>query len=138
MGRVSNRRKNAASKKKGFKKARDVKRRARDIDQIQDDLEHLKAGRTKFGKDLVGPKVLFDEDLPGGGLFYCIETGRHFSSKEALERHKKTKVYKKRLKKLREKKYTQEEADAAAGVMKEKYVPYGDDPRKKNSLMATD
>ena len=138
MTRVSNRRKNAASKKKGFKKSWDVKRRTRDIDQIQDDLEQLKAGKTKFGKTLVGANVLFDEDLPGGGLFYCIETGRHFANKDALDRHKKTTVFKKRLKKLREKKYTQEEADAAAGVMKEKYIPYGDDPRKKDSLMATD
>ena len=60
MGRVSNRRKNADSKKKGFKKSRITKRRARDIDQIQDDLQHVKQGISK----LVGEKVKFNEDLP--------------------------------------------------------------------------
>ena len=40
----------------------------------------------------------------------------------------KSKAYKKRLKLLKEKQYTQEEADAAAGLGKEVYVPYGDAP----------
>ncbi len=87
MGRVSNRRKNADSKKKGFKKSRITKRRARDIDQIQDDLQHVKQGISK----LVGEKVKFNEDLPGGGLYYCIESGRHFANQKALDAHRKSK-----------------------------------------------
>ena len=127
MGRVSNRRKNADSKKKGFKKSRITKRRARDIDQIQDDLKHVKQGISK----LVGDKVKFDEDLPGGGLFYCIESGRHFANQKALDAHRSSKRFKKRLKKLKEKQYTQEEADAAGGLQKQKYIPYGDSKQKK-------
>ena len=134
MGRVCNRRKNAASKKKGFKKSLDTKRRPRDIDQIQDDLAQLREGKTKFGKELVGEKVVFDEDLPGGGLYYCIEAGRHFKDQTALDAYKKTKKYKKRLKVLKEKQYTQDEADAAGGLQKEVYVPYGTDPRKSGKL----
>lgn len=129
MGRVSNRRKNADSKKKGFKKSRITKRRARDIDQIQDDLKHVKQGISK----LIGEKVKFNEDLPGGGLFYCIESGRHFANQKALDAHRKSKRFKKRLKKLKEKQYTQEEADAAAGLQKEKYVPYGDSKQKNKT-----
>ena len=33
------------------------------------------------------PNQPFNEDLPGGGQFYDMFTGRHFESKEALERH---------------------------------------------------
>ena len=35
------------------------------------------------------PNQPFNEDLPGGGQFYDMFTGRHFESKEALERHMK-------------------------------------------------
>jgi bud site selection protein 20 len=118
------RKKGAQTKKKGFRKSRGTKRRAVDIDQIQDELKHgtVKAGATREVRDR------FDPDLPGGGNFYCVETGRHFQDAHALAEHKKTKGYKKRLKLLKEKQYTQEEADAAAGLGKEAYVPYGDAP----------
>ena len=53
-----------------------------------------------------------------------METGRHFQSKQALEAHKKTKFYKKRVKVLKtEKQYTQDEANFGAGVTKEKLPP---------------
>jgi bud site selection protein 20 len=118
------RKKGAQTKKKGFRKSRGTKRRSVDIDQIQDELKHgtVKAGATREVRDR------FDPDLPGGGNFYCVETGRHFQDARALAEHKKTKGYKKRLKLLKEKQYTQDEADAAAGLGREAYVPYGDAP----------
>lgn len=65
----------------------------------------------------------FDEDLPGGGRFYCAETARHFISQAALDGHKKTKMFKKRCKELKIKPYTQEDADRAGGITKETYAP---------------
>ena len=118
------RKKGAQTKKKGFRKSRGTKRRAVDIDQIQDELKHgtIKAEATAQRRNK------FDPDLPGGGNFYCVETGRHFQDAHALAAHKKSKAYKKRLKLLKEKQYTQEEADMAAGLGKEVYIPYGDAP----------
>ena len=65
----------------------------------------------------------FDEDLPGGGRFYCPQTARHFISAAALAAHMKTKEYKKRVKELKQTPYSQEEADRAAGLMKEVLPP---------------
>jgi len=124
--------KGAHAKKKGFKKSRDTKRRCarcgtkhrpiaahrqRDVDQIFDDVARQDAAPGAIAP----PKpVEFDEDLPGGGAFYCVETGRHFTDERALEAHKKTRFYKKRVKELREEtQYTQAEAEAAAGMTKE-------------------
>ncbi|GBG27563.1 Zinc finger protein 593-like [Hondaea fermentalgiana] len=106
------RKKRATAKKKGFKKYfLATKHRTRDVDQIQDDIAK---GGVNFE---------YDPDLPGGGQFYCVETGRHFISADALAAHKKTKPYKKRLKELAEEQYTQAEAEAGAGIMKEKLPP---------------
>ena len=127
MGRVRNRRARADAKKKGYKRSRSTKRRARDIDQIQDD---LRAQVENPGKVAAESRALqsstqpLNDDLPGRGQFYCVETARHFESAHALAAHKKTKAYKKRLKRLAEKQFTQEEADAAGGVQTEKYVPW--------------
>ena len=65
----------------------------------------------------------FDELLPGGGRFYCPETARHFINANALAAHKKTKEYKRRCRELKKTPYSQEEADRAAGLMKETYKP---------------
>ena len=102
----------ATAKKKGFRKyVMATKHRARDVDQIQDD---IKKGGVSF---------TFDEDLPGGGQFYCTESGRHFATQAALDDHKKSKIYKKRLRVLKEPQYTQEEADLGAGMRKEVLPP---------------
>jgi len=112
-GKVS-RKSRAHCKKKGFKKYfLATKNRSKDIDQIQDEFEK--------GMHTTAPP--FDEDLPGGGQFYCAETGRHFVDAHALEDHKKSKPYKKRLKDLKEEKYTQALADLGAGVTKEVLPP---------------
>ena len=61
--------------------------------------------------------------LPGGGRFYCQETAKHFINATALADHKKTKAFKKRCKELKKTPYSQAEADAAAGLMKEEHKP---------------
>jgi len=99
-------------KKLAFKKSRSTKLRSRDVDQIQDDLVNGKKNTIEY-----------DEELPGGGQFYCIETGRHFMHAEGLASHKKTKAYRKRCKILKEEQYTQAEADLGAGVSREILPP---------------
>ena len=134
------RKKGAQTKKKGFRKSRGTKRRAVDIDQIQDELKASGPGAVKAAAVARG-RAGFDPDLPGGGRFYCVETGRHFADAHALAEHKKTKGYKKRCKLLKKQQYTQEEADRAAGLGKEAYVPYGDAPENTvtgTKMMQTD
>jgi len=64
------------------------------------------------------PNQPYNEDLPGGGQFYDMFTGRHFESKEALERHMKTKQYKRDKKRVLNgpAPHEQRDAEAAAGV----------------------
>jgi len=83
------------------------------VDQIFDDVAKIeREGKT--------PKPAYDDDLPGGGQFYCVETGRHFTDQHALDEHKKSRFYKRRVKELKEEKqYTQDEANWAAGLTKE-------------------
>ncbi|KAF9764591.1 Zinc finger C2H2 protein [Nosema granulosis] len=74
------------------------------IDQIQKNIEN-------------GYLPAEDEDLPGGGKFYCTECDRFFIVKNALESHKKTKLHKKRVKDLKEPCHTQKHAELAAGLL---------------------
>ena len=90
--------------------------RQKDIDQIQDEIE--KSNET--GKPITFD---YDDELPGGGQFYCVETGRHFADAKALEDHKKTKFYKRRLRELKKEKYSQDVSEWAAGMTKEKLPP---------------
>jgi len=61
--------------------------------------------------------IEYDEDLPGGGQFYCVETGRHFTDQRGLDDHKKSRAYKRRVKELKEEKiYTQADAEISAGM----------------------
>ena len=64
------------------------------------------------------PNQPFNEDLPGGGQFYDMFTGRHFESEEALERHMKTKQYKRDKKRVLSgpAPHEQRDAEAAAGM----------------------
>ena len=110
MGRVPGS-KNNTKKNKQFKKASKTWCRARDIDQIQDDLEKEKAGR-KMGFEI-------DDDLPGLGQFYCVHCARHFADLITLERHRDTKAHKRRLKDVKQEKYSQDVADFGAGKTKE-------------------
>ena len=104
------------SKLKKYKRATWLCNRAKDRDQIQDDIEKA---------ELTGKPIAFDysDELPGGGQFYCIETAKHFIDAKALADHKKTRYFKKRSKELKEEKYTQGFADWAAGMVKETLPP---------------
>lgn len=92
---------------KDFSKKCRLRRRTKDLDQIEKDL-------MPENKDRLLQEVI-NEDLPGGGHFLCVECSRHFIDAETLEAHKSTKVHKKRLKCLAEGAYTIEEANAAGG-----------------------
>jgi hypothetical protein len=132
MGRTRNVR-NRATKNKQYRKKHSTKRRARDIDQIQDDLakELSNGAKTSFEAD---------EDLPGLGQFYCTPCARHFVNLEALLKHEISKVHKRRcflqlknaiflmksfyrLKDVAQEQYTQKEAELAAGKSTELLPP---------------
>ena len=112
----------SAKKKFNRKYVLSTKHHARDIDQVYDDLAKRQrvAGDDNDNEEKKEPQV-FDEDLPAGGQFYCVETARYFMSQDALEKHKKSKQYKQRVKELlKEAVYNQESAEAALGVTKER------------------
>jgi Zinc-finger double-stranded RNA-binding len=104
------------TKNKQFKKSHCTANRSMDVDQIQDNLEkEQELGRkTDFE---------FDDDLPGGGQFYCTPCARHFMDQDNLDKHTKSKIHKRRMKDVAQEKYTQAEADAGAGKSKEVYAP---------------
>ncbi|KAI8979062.1 hypothetical protein BDF20DRAFT_867427 [Mycotypha africana] len=80
----------------------------RDLDQIHDDLKPENVEKIKHKE--------IDTDLPGLGQHYCVECARHFITDDHYKEHLKSKLHKRRLKKLQEEPYTQEEADRAAGL----------------------
>ena len=88
--------------------------REKDIDQIQEDV----AEAAITGTDLTA--ILYNDELPGGGQFYCVETDNHFVDADSLARHKKTREFKRRVKQLKEEPY---DPDFAAGISKEKLPP---------------
>ena len=69
------------------------------------------------------PEIPFDDELPGGGQYYCVETDKHFIDAKALADHKKSRFYKKRVKEMKEEKYTQASSEWAAGLSKEILPP---------------
>ena len=112
------RKKRAGAKVKKYKKKRWLSNRAKDTDQIQDEIEKAE----EMGQP-AADKFEYDDDLPGGGQFYCVETGKHFTDARALADHKKSRYYKRRCKELKEEKYTQQMAEWAAGMTREKLPP---------------
>jgi hypothetical protein len=104
------------AKIKKYKRMCWTKNRARDTDQIQDEIE--KASET--GKPIAFD---YDDELPGGGQFYCIESAKHFTDAKALADHKKTRFFKKRAKEIKEEKYNQSSAEWASGMRKEVLPP---------------
>ena len=112
----------SGSKIKKNKRGRDTKRRRRDVEQVFDDM-------TK--KEQLETAQPFDDDLPGCGQFYCVETARYFVDQKALDDHKKSRAYKRRVKELREETpFTQKDAEAAAGMTKER-LPSAAESRAK-------
>jgi len=93
---------------RGINSKKKTRRRLRDIDQVYEDLKdgrHLELYKST--------KAV--EDLPGLGEHYCIECAKWFESETNLESHKKSKVHKRQVKKLKGEPYTQKEAEAATG-----------------------
>jgi bud site selection protein 20 len=121
--------KGARSKNKQYKRKVWLCNRDKDIDQIQDEFEKQAESGIPVAEQIV---PAYDDELPGGGQFYCPETARHFISAKALEDHKRTKFYKRRVKELQEEKYTQGTADWAAGKSKEKLPPAHNDKKDVN------
>ena len=112
----------SGSKIKKYKRGRDTKRRRRDVEQVFDDM-------TK--KEQLETAQPFDDDLPGCGQFYCVETARYFVDQKALDDHKKSRAYKRRVKELREETpFTLKDAEAAAGMTKER-LPSAAESRAK-------
>jgi bud site selection protein 20 len=112
------RRPGARSKLTKYKKKTWLCHRAKDTDQIQEEIEK---SQEPGGK--AAGVFAYDDDLPGGGQFYCVETGKHFTDATALADHKKSRYYKRRCKELKEEKYTQDVADWGSGMSKEKLPP---------------
>ena len=109
MGKPQTRKKKQAMNKDTHKKLK-MKHYSKDIDQIACDLKPENAALLKNREK--------DEDLPGQGQYYCVECARHFINRKSIEDHIKSKPHKKRLKELKEKPYSQEEAERAAGMTK--------------------
>lgn len=99
-----------------YKKKTWLSNRAKDTDQIQDEIEKAQE---------IGKPIAFDynDELPGGGQFYCVETAKHFQDAKALADHKKSRYYKRRCKELKEEKYNQKVAEWASGMSTEVLPP---------------
>jgi bud site selection protein 20 len=104
------------SKIKKYKKKVWLKHRTMDTDQLQEQIEKTE----ETGKPI---EFEYDDELPGGGQFYAIETGKHFTDAKALADHKKSRYYKKRVKEIGEEKYNHASADWASGMVKEVLPP---------------
>lgn len=92
-----------------------TKRRTRDLDLIYDDL----SSKEKIYNLKHQP---IDENKPGLGQYYCIECAKYFENQNALDRHWKGKVHKRRLKDLKVKPYTNLESEAATGLNMNKFI----------------
>ena len=56
------------------------------------------------------------EDLPGLGQYYCVECAKYFDTEVNRAAHLRGKNHKRRTRLLREKPYSQREAEEAAGL----------------------
>ena len=80
---------------------------------------------------VVKEKTALDPDKPGLGQFYCVACCRYCISQKALDDHKKSRAYKRRVKELKEETpFTQKDAEAAAGMTKER-LPSAAESRAK-------
>ena len=92
-----------------------TKRRIKDLDLIYDEL----SSQSKIQQLLNQP---LDETKPGLGQHYCIQCAKYMETAYALKTHLKTKVHKRRVKDLKGMPYTQDVANAAAGVSLNKFL----------------
>jgi len=93
---------------KDFKKRLRTKKKTKDLDEIHDMMQPERSEQFLYQK--------IDPDLPGEGQFYCLSCARYFINQTTLVDHKKTKNHKKRVRLLKDKPYTQAEAELAAGM----------------------
>ncbi|XP_055512567.1 zinc finger protein 593 [Leucoraja erinacea] len=100
-------------RKKNMAKLWKTKRRTKDLDQVHEDMKPENASKLLH--------QAADCDVTGNAQFYCLHCARYFIDQRSLKEHFRTKVHKRRLKKLREEPYTQEEAERAAGMGS--YIP---------------
>ncbi|KAG9394901.1 Zinc finger protein [Carpediemonas membranifera] len=100
---------NVSYKRKGGSKSKksSTKRRVKDLDEIHN-IDPVKQAEKLS-------RAIIDDELPGGGQFYCLQCDRHFINMNSLVAHNKSKVHKKRVKELKEAPYTEADANAAAG-----------------------
>ncbi|XP_044581568.1 zinc finger protein 593 homolog [Cotesia glomerata] len=91
----------------GMKKGLKTKRKNKDLDEIESDRQEENAQKL-LNQDI-------DLDQAGFGQFYCVECARHFIDEEARDKHRRSKVHKRRLKALEVDPYTIEESERAAG-----------------------
>src|ERR1700712_1892608 len=78
------------------------------------DLVHADLHSKKHLEQHLSSKAF--EELPGGGLWYCVECATHYESEPNFVKHQKGKPHKRRVRQLKEEPYTQKEAEAAAGL----------------------
>jgi hypothetical protein len=151
MGQPKAQKAGRRSKIKKYKRAVWLCNRDKDIDQIQDEialqtktgipvvqrlmtnndpiqlLEHINNTETEATTTLTTTStstIPYDDELPGGGQYYCVETAKHFIDATALQDHKKTKFYKRRVKELQQQTHhTHITAEWAAGRTKEILPP---------------
>eukprot|EP00039_Didymoeca_costata_P018842 m.335210 g.335210 ORF g.335210 m.335210 type:complete len:142 (+) comp17537_c0_seq1:177-602(+) len=97
--------KNKLKQKKSFRS----KRRKKDTDQIRADmLDPVCVQKIT--------QMEPDGDLPGSGKFFCIACNRHMIDAHALKEHFRSKIHKRRIKKLQEEPYSHKEAEQAGGM----------------------
>lgn len=78
------------------------------MDEIHEDM------KPENAEKLLHQKV--DLDKPGSGQHYCLHCARYFTDMQSMKAHFRSKQHKRRLKALEEDVYTQQEAEAAAGL----------------------
>ncbi|XP_076453334.1 zinc finger protein 593-like [Babylonia areolata] len=106
MGRYARKKQHKGDKP--LKEKYRLKRKTKDLDQIQDDMVPSKS------ESLLKQDV--DLDKPGAAQHYCLHCAKYFINAAALKDHFKGKPHKRRLKALETEAYTQEEAERAAGM----------------------
>ena len=74
---------------RGAKSKKKTRRYTRDVDQVHADIHDEKhLARFKSAKAA--------EDLPAGGLYYCVECAKWFEQETNLKAHLKGKIHKRR------------------------------------------
>ncbi|CCK72640.1 Bud20p KNAG_0L00170 [Huiozyma naganishii CBS 8797] len=92
-----------------------TKRRTKDLDLIYEELANPETIQKLLNQPL-------DENKPGLGQHYCIHCAKYCETAIALKTHLKTKVHKRRVKELKGVPYTQDVANAAAGLDLNKFL----------------